>query len=56
MLQHFNSDELEMIQADIPTGRLGTPENIADGVSFLLSDRSSYMTGQVLAINGGWYI
>lgn len=56
MLQHFNSDELEMIKADIPTGRLGTPENIADGVSFLLSDRSSYMTGQVLAINGGWYI
>lgn len=56
MLQHFNEAELEMIKGDIPTGKLGTPENIADGVSFLLSDRSSYMTGQVLAINGGWYI
>lgn len=56
MMQHFNADELEIIKGDIPTGRLGTPENIADGVSFLLSEKSSYMTGQVLAINGGWYI
>lgn len=56
MLQHFSEDDLEMLKADIPAGRLGTPENIADGVSYLLSDKSSYMTGQVLAINGGWYI
>ena len=56
MLQHFSESDLELIKTDIPTGRLGTPENISDGVAFLLSEHSSYMTGQVLAINGGWYI
>jgi 3-oxoacyl-[acyl-carrier protein] reductase len=56
MIKQFNENELEMIKAEIPAGKLGTPENIADGVSFLLSEKSTYMTGQVLAINGGWYI
>jgi 3-oxoacyl-[acyl-carrier protein] reductase len=36
-------------------GRLGHPEEIANGVSFLLSAESSYITGQILSINGGWY-
>ena len=56
MLQHFSEDELELIKTDIPTGRLGTAENVSDSVAFLLSDQSSYITGQILAINGGWYI
>lgn len=56
MLNHFDEAELEMLKGDIPVGRLGTPEHIAEGVTFLLSEKSSYMTGQVLAINGGWYI
>jgi 3-oxoacyl-[acyl-carrier protein] reductase len=56
MLQHFNEEDLTMIKADIPTGRLGSPENISDSVAFLLSEQSSYITGQVLAVNGGWYI
>lgn len=55
MLNQFTKDELEEVKAEIPVGRLGSPENIADGVSFLLSEKSAYMTGQVLAINGGWY-
>jgi NAD(P)-dependent dehydrogenase (short-subunit alcohol dehydrogenase family) len=37
----------------IPMNRLATPENVADLISFLLSDRSVYITGQVLAIDGG---
>jgi 3-oxoacyl-[acyl-carrier protein] reductase len=56
MLKSFSEEELEMLRADIPIGRLGTPENISDGVSFLLSEKSIYMTGQILSINGGWYI
>jgi 3-oxoacyl-[acyl-carrier protein] reductase len=56
MLGHLSEQELEMLREEIPVGILGTPENIADGVAFLLSDQASYITGQVLAINGGWYV
>lgn len=56
MLQEFSNDELDEISADIPMGKLGAPENVADAAAFLLSTRSSYITGQVLAVNGGWYV
>jgi 3-oxoacyl-[acyl-carrier protein] reductase len=39
----------------IPAGRLGTPDDVAVAVSFLASDEASYITGQVLAVNGGMY-
>ncbi|MEH7073563.1 elongation factor P 5-aminopentanone reductase [Neobacillus drentensis] len=55
MMEGFTEEEKEQISGEIPMGRLGKPEEIASGVAFLLSDESSYMTGQVLAINGGWY-
>jgi len=37
-----------------PLGRLGTPEDIANAVLFLASDESSWITGQALAIDGGF--
>ena len=42
--------------ARIPLKRLGTPEDIAAAVCFLASDEASYITGQVLAVNGGMYM
>jgi 3-oxoacyl-[acyl-carrier protein] reductase len=42
--------------AQIPLGRLGTPEDVASAVSFLASDEASYITGQILAVNGGMYM
>lgn len=56
MMANFPDEDIATIQDDIPMGRLGIPEEVANGVSFLVSDESSYMTGQVLAINGGWYV
>jgi 3-oxoacyl-(acyl-carrier-protein) reductase len=47
---------LNQVRAMTPMGRLGKPEEIADAVVFLASPRSSYVTGQVLAVNGGMYM
>jgi 3-oxoacyl-[acyl-carrier protein] reductase len=40
----------------IPLGRIGTPADVAAAVCFLASDEASYITGQVLAVNGGMYM
>ena len=42
-----------MLREEIPVTRLGTPEDVANAVSFLADDRASYITGQVLSVNGG---
>jgi 3-oxoacyl-[acyl-carrier protein] reductase len=40
----------------IPLGRFGAPEEVAELALFLASDAASYMTGQVVGINGGMYM
>jgi 3-oxoacyl-[acyl-carrier protein] reductase len=42
--------------SQIPLARLGTPDDIAAAVGFLASDDAAYITGQVLAVNGGMYM
>jgi len=50
-------DELKQtIMGKIPLARMGTPEDIAAAVKFLASEEASYITGQVLAVNGGMYM
>jgi 3-oxoacyl-[acyl-carrier protein] reductase len=44
---------LKKISADIPLGRVGTPEEFADVLVFLASDRASYVTGTALQVDGG---
>ncbi len=44
------------IVAQTPLGRIGTPEEVAAAVVFLASDEASYITGQVLRVNGGMYV
>ncbi|MEO8470156.1 MAG: 3-oxoacyl-[acyl-carrier-protein] reductase [Chloroflexota bacterium] len=43
----------DQITAQTPLGRFGTPEEIANAVAFLASDEAAYITGQVLAVDGG---
>lgn len=45
----------EAILGQIPLGRMGEPDEIAKAVVYLVSDDASYMTGQVLGVNGGMY-
>ena len=56
MNSRFSDEDLELIREDIPLGIFGKPEHIADAVSFLASDKAEYITGQVLAVNGGMVI
>ena len=44
----------DMIIADTPLGRIGEPEEIAEAVCFLCSDRASFITGAFLEVSGGW--
>jgi len=46
----------EELASQIPLGILGTSEDVANAVCFLASDASGYITGQVLAVNGGMYM
>jgi 3-oxoacyl-(acyl-carrier-protein) reductase len=56
MIKGMAEPALAQVKAMTPMGRLGKPEEIADAVVFLASPNSSYVTGQVLAVNGGMYM
>jgi 2-hydroxycyclohexanecarboxyl-CoA dehydrogenase len=47
---------VDVIGPMVPLGRAGTPDDIAAACSFLCSDDGSYITGQVIGVNGGMYI
>ena len=56
MVQAVPAKVLEGIIAQIPAGRLGSGEEIADTVSFLAGERAAYVTGTTLSLNGGQYL
>jgi 3-oxoacyl-(acyl-carrier-protein) reductase len=47
---------IDQVCAMTPIGRLGTAEEVAEAIAFLAGPRSSYITGQVLSVNGGMYM
>jgi acetoacetyl-CoA reductase len=56
MVAHVPEDVLKGIVAQIPVGRLGTPEEMARCVVFLADEKSGFITGATLTANGGQYL
>ncbi len=53
MMAHFSAEDIAALCEEIPLGRLGRPEEIADVIAFLAGDGAAYITGQVIGVNGG---
>ena len=53
MTGELAEDIQEQMLAGVPLGRAGTPEDVAHAVAFLASEQAAYITGQVLAGDGG---
>ncbi len=53
MNEALDDETLRELKEETPLNCLGTPENIADVVAFLVSDKAAFMTGQIIGVNGG---
>ena len=53
---HLSQDIIEELKNGTPINRIGTPEDVAEAILFLASDRSSFITGQVLSVDGGFIL
>ena len=53
MVVGYNPNEADRLLRDVPIGRMGTPEEVAEVVVFLASDASRYLVGETIEINGG---
>jgi 3-oxoacyl-[acyl-carrier protein] reductase len=56
MTEGLSEKVKEAMLAQIPLRRIGSPEDVAQAVAFLASDEASYITGQVIHVNGGMYM
>jgi 3-oxoacyl-[acyl-carrier protein] reductase len=53
MTEQLSEEARQRLLSVVPLGRWGTPEEVAEVVNFLASDAASYLTGQIIHIDGG---
>ena len=56
MVRALGEETIRDLREQTPLGRIGTPEDIAAAVSYLASERASFVTGQVLAVDGAFVL
>ena len=56
MNKGYTKEDIEAIVDETPLMRIGKPEDVAEAVFFLASDKASFITGQILGVNGGYVI
>lgn len=54
MLSCFSEEDLKSLAEETPLGRLGTVQDVANIVEFILSDKASFVTGQIITVDGGF--
>lgn len=54
MNRRLTEKDRKDLAGEIPLGRMGTPEEVAEAAFFLCGESAAYITGQVLSVNGGW--
>lgn len=53
---HLSEEIIEELKNETPLNRIGTPEDVAEAIFFLASDKASFITGQVLSVDGGFIV
>ena len=56
MNAHLSEEDLNQLKSDTPLGKIGTVKDIFDSILFLAEESSSFITGQILGVNGGYII
>lgn len=56
MMNEYTEEDKDDLADETPLGRIGTPDEIAKAIAYLTSDDSSFITGQIIGVNGGFLI
>jgi 3-oxoacyl-[acyl-carrier protein] reductase len=52
----LSADDIECLKDETPVGRIGLPDDVAEAVLFLASEKSSFITGEVMNVSGGFIV